>query len=321
MTNIKNRVLPAIAALLLLSAGSGPATQSQAQQTASVAPSSGAAITDKRPVVHSDGIRFGAYDPHGDFASQQNVATEHLFLPWEDVDLETLRAADAYAQARGRNLLITIEPWSWDAGWRLTSAQLREKVLRGDYDGNMRAIASLISQLKSPTIVRWGQEMEDTSGRFSWAGWNPEDYVTAYRRMMDIVRKEAPGTQMMWSPKGMAGLEAYYPGDGYVDIVGLSVFGLEPYDKLAHGGARDFRQALSEGYRRVEPFAKPVWVAELGYEGSDGYMRPWIDTATLKQSDFPRLQEVVYFNDRDVHPWPFDLGRPNWRVIKGDETN
>ncbi len=50
-------------------------------------------------------------------------------------------------------------------------------------------------------------------------------------------------------------------------------------------------------------------------------MRPWIDTVTLKHSDFPKLEEVVYFNDRDVHAWPFNLGRPNWRVIKGDETN
>lgn len=124
------------------------------------------AIIDKRPVVHADGIKFGAYDPHGDFGAQANVATEALFLPWEDVDLETLRVADAYALARGRNLLITVEPWSWDVDWRLTSAQLRAKVLRGDYDVNMRSIAHMISELKSPVIVRWGQEMEDKSGRF-----------------------------------------------------------------------------------------------------------------------------------------------------------
>ncbi len=55
---------------------------------------------------------------------------------------------------------------------------------------------------------------------------------------------------------------------------------------------------------------KPIWVAELGYEGSDAYIKPWMETATMKQSDFPELQEVVYFNDRDVHAWPFNLGGP-----------
>ncbi|EJZ17072.1 cellulase H precursor protein, partial [Rhizobium sp. Pop5] len=190
-------------ALLLLSVADLPGRSEM--QYAGIVPNPAASvrtITDKRPVVHADGIKFGAYDPNGDFGAQANVATEHLFLPWEDVDLETLRVADAYALARGRNLLITVEPWSWDVNWRLSSNELRRKVLRGDYDVNMRAIAQMISQLKSPVVLRWGQEMEDKSGQFSWSGWNPQDYIAAYQRMMDIVREEAPGTELMWSPKG-----------------------------------------------------------------------------------------------------------------------
>ena len=59
-------------------------------------------LADKRPTLHADGIRFGAYDPHGDFTGQTGVATEHLFLPWEDVDLDSLALADAYAMERKR---------------------------------------------------------------------------------------------------------------------------------------------------------------------------------------------------------------------------
>lgn len=40
----------------------------------------------------------------------------------------------------------------------------------------------------------------------------------------------------------------------------------------------------------------------------------------MKQSDFPEFQDIVYFNDRDVHAWPFDLVRPDWRVIE-DASN
>jgi endoglucanase len=47
-------------------------------------------------------VPFGVYDPHGDFADYPSVKIEHLFMPWEDVDLSTLKAADAYALARGR---------------------------------------------------------------------------------------------------------------------------------------------------------------------------------------------------------------------------
>ncbi|MBB3407844.1 endoglucanase [Rhizobium sp. BK316] len=319
MKTLAKRISTATIAILLVGVADLP-HRSAAQNAAAVLNAGAQTITDKRPAIHADGIKFGAYDPHGDFGAQQSVTTEHLFLPWEDVDLETLRVADAYALARGRNLLITVEPWSWDVDWRLTSTELRQKLLRGDYDANMRAIAMMIAQLKSPVIVRWGQEMEDKTGRFSWSGWNPPDYIAAYSRMMDIVRQKAPGTKLMWSPKGEPGLNAYYPGDNYVDFVGLSVFGLEAYDKIAHNGPRTFTEALKPGYDLVAQYGKPVWVAELGYEGSDNYIKPWMDTAATKQSDFPELQEVVYFNDRDVHAWPFDLGRPDWRVIE-DASN
>lgn len=280
----------------------------------------GSAIRDKRPTLHPDGLRFGAYDPHGDFTQQTNVGTEALFMPWEDVDLSSLPAADIYAGERGRDLLVTVEPWSWDRDWRLTSSQLRERILAGGYDTNMREIARLVGKMKNPVIVRWAQEMEDRDGRFSWSGWEPDAFITAYRRMMDIVRNEAPNARLMWSPKGLAGLEGYYPGNDYVDYVGLSVFGLEAYDKIAHGKPRSFQEAITDGYRRVEGFEKPVWVAELGYEGSDSYLTAWMADVTRKFAEFPRLEEVVYFNDREVHPWPYNLGRPDWRVVRNTST-
>ena len=39
-----------------------------------------------------------------------NAKIEHLFLPWEDVDLSTLSMADDYAAQRGRTLLISRTP-------------------------------------------------------------------------------------------------------------------------------------------------------------------------------------------------------------------
>lgn len=321
MKKLNKKILSAAAIAILFSAAAYPVVQSQAQNAAGMTAATLRSITDKRPTLHADGIKFGAYDPHGDFGQQQGVATEHLFLPWEDVDLDSLKTADAYALERKRNVLITVEPWSWDVSWRLTSDELRRKILQGGYDENMHAIARMVSQMKSPVIIRWGQEMEDKSGRFSWSGWAPNDYITAYRHMMDIVRKEAPNAKLMWSPKGEDGLQAYYPGDNYVDFVGLSVFGLEAFDKIEHGGPWTFGQSLKKGYGLVEKYNKPIWVAELGYEGNDAYIKPWMNDVTLKTSEFPKLEEVVYFNDKDVHPWPHNLGKPNWRVVRNDQTN
>lgn len=80
---MKKNLSTAAIALLLLCVADLPGRSEV--QYAGIAPNPAAAartIIDKRPVLHTEGIKFGAYDPHGDFGAQANVATEALFLPW-----------------------------------------------------------------------------------------------------------------------------------------------------------------------------------------------------------------------------------------------
>ncbi|NKW10574.1 mannan endo-1,4-beta-mannosidase [Ochrobactrum tritici] len=237
-----------------------------------------------------------------------------MFLPWEDVDLASLSTADAYAQERGRELLITIEPWSWARDWRVAPDDLLSGIVRGRYDSNMAAVCSAASKLKSPVTIRWAQEMDDKAGQFTWSYWPAEGYIRAYQHVVSVCRKSLPHAKYMWSPKGEEGLEAYYPGDGYVDVIGLSVFGYETYDMLELGRASTFVERAKPGYDRVVGFKKPIVIAELGYEGSDTYVRAWAQETNKPQPEFPKLTAAVYFNDREVYPWPRGVGRPDWRV-------
>ena len=164
-------------------------------------------------------------------------------------------------------LLITVEPWSWSADFASARLNCCDGILDGRYDANITAVCSAVSELKSPISIRWGQEMEDPSGYFPWAQWSPKDFIAAYQHFVTECRKHLPDAKYVWSPKGNKSLADFYPGDQYVDVVGLSVFGYQPYDKINFGGERTFAQALEPGYRLVEGFGKPIIVAELGYEG------------------------------------------------------
>lgn len=269
---------------------------------------------DKRPVITADTLTAGAYDPHGDYTDDTGSKIEHLFLPWEDVELTSLSIADDYARQRDRSLMITVEPWSWARDWRVSPEDLLSGILSGRYDSNMGAVCSAAANLKSPVTIRWAQEMEDNDGQFTWAFWRHEGYVQAYRHVIDVCRKHLPSAQYMWSPKGEEGLEAYYPGDEYVDVIGLSVFGYQPYDQLEAGRNMTFVERTKPGYDRVAHFGKPIVIAELGYEGDDNYVRDWATEANKPHAEFPALTTVVYFNDREVYLWPRDVGRPDWRV-------
>lgn len=270
----------------------------------------------KRPVLSATSIGFGAYDPNGDFSEPSSSDIEHLFLPWEDVDLYTLAEADNYAKERGRILLITVEPWSWSPKWRFSSQELLSSILNGQRDDNMAAVCSMAATLKSPVIIRWGQEMDEADSQFSWSHWRGKDFITAYQRMVTVCRTHLKTAKYMWSPKGNEGLETFYPGDEFVDIVGLSVFGLQKYDHDTAGRDQTFSQRLAPGYNRVKGYGKPIIVAELGYEGDQSYVRNWAQDVATPHAEFPHLAAVIYFNDREINPWPQGYGRPDWRIVQ-----
>lgn len=315
------KILSNIAKATMLSVATLALSQAALGQSIPLGIPSGAGQTmpqglDKRPVVTDASIDVGAYDPHGDFTRDARIKIEHLFLPWEDVELATLAIADDYARERGRTVLISVEPWSWSVDWRVTPEELLQGILAGRYDANMAAVCQAANGMESPVIIRWAQEMDETDAQFSWAQWPAESYVAAFRRVVTECRKHLTNARYMWSPKGNTDLQEFYPGDDYVDLIGLSVFGLQEYDRGNFGKDRTFAEALERGYELTLGYQKPIWVAELGYEGDEDYVRRWAQDAANSGDEFPNLAAVVYFNDREVYPWPEPYGLPDWRVVK-----
>lgn len=261
-------------------------------------------------------VPYGAYDPEGYYSDDPVPVIEHVFLPWQDVFLPSLDDADAYALARNRALLITIEPWTWTRDERNTAASLQQGIADGAYDANMAAICGRIGTLQSPATVRWAHEMEVKDGQFIWSNWRPATYVAAFRRIITVCREAAPGVNMMWSPQGDEGMEEYYPGDDFVDLVGISVFGLQAFDRLNFDRDRSYAEIFTPRYLRAAAFGKPVVVAELGYSGRADYVSAWEAEVRQPRADASALAGVVYFNQKEVYPWPDDLGLPDWRVTQ-----
>ncbi|NIZ12730.1 glycoside hydrolase family 26 protein [Phaeobacter sp. HF9A] len=256
---------------------------------------------------------FGVYDPNGGFTDDPDVQIEHLFLPWEDVYLPSLTAADDYALERGRSILVTIEPWTWSRDQRNTPAALIEGIFGGEYDANIREICSILSEFSSPVTIRWAQEMEDASGQFIWADWQPETYIAAYRRVVETCRTVADDIDYMWSPLGYETLADYFPGEDYVDVIGISVFGLQAWEEQILGEAQGFLDIFEPRYDRVRAFGLPIVVAELGYIGDADYVASWNAAVRQNLDAYEALQAVVYFNQKEVYPWPDGFGLPDWQ--------
>jgi len=258
-------------------------------------------------------LELGVYDPDAVFERREDIQIEHIYVPWIGLDLSSLDDADDYAHDRGRNLQVTVEPWSWDLRRRVGAEQLKSGIFSGRYDDNMATICRKLGTLESDVTVRFAHEMNHHSSRYPWAGWPPEEYVRAYRRMIGVCRSVATGLRYMWSPLDADQFYDYYPGRDFVDVIGFSVFGYQRYDRHEFGRDRTFAEILKPGYDLAVNFCKPIVVAELGYTGDADYIARWDQSLRAAKADFPALTGIVYYYEKEVYPWPDGFGRPDWR--------
>jgi hypothetical protein len=99
-------------------------------------------------------------------------------------------------------------------------------VAEGLHDAEFEAAARAISEAHPQAIIRLGWEMN--LSEMAWfAKGHEADYITAFRRVVEIFRRHSAGFKFDWCP-GWGPQEmpadASYPGDDVVDYIGLDVY-------------------------------------------------------------------------------------------------
>ncbi len=260
------------------------------------------------------GTTLGVYDPDGSFGPATNITIEHIYLPLVGVDLDSLRMAGDYAAARGRDLLVTVEPWSWNSSWDPSNESLAAAIRNGETTDDIIALCKTIGRLPRQVTLRWGHEMEAKTNRYAWTLLEPVDYIAGYRQFVTLCRQYAPAAKFMWSPLGLPDLIRYYPGDDVVDVVGVTVFALQAYEQDHHGWDRNVTEIAKERLALVARFGRPMMIAELGCSGDQTYREECREEILALDVEIPRLAGAVYFNDVEPVAWPEGYGRPDWRL-------
>lgn len=256
---------------------------------------------------------LGVYDPSGAFADSEAIAIEHIYTFWVDYSVESLKDAEEYARTRGRALLVTMEPHTWDAANEPTPEVLLDEILSGEHDAGIKTLCGAIGDFETETTIRWGHAMDSKLERYPWSNWEPSDFIAAYRHVHDVCAAEALDANFMWAPSGRENMEDYYPGDDYVDLIGLSVFALQQYNLDTRGEPGTLVEDLRGTYERVLHHGKPIMV-ELAFEGDEAFEAAWIEAVREAGEQFPEVEAIVYFNAIDPYPWPEPYGNPDWRV-------
>src|SRR5690606_34259529 len=103
----------------------------------------------------------------------------------------------------------------------------------------------------------------------SWVTWsgNPKLYIEKFRLVAKVMEEEAPNVAMVWSPAANPkhNIHDYYPGDDYVDWVGLSIYSVKFFNgdvksPADHVNPLDSLDYVYQAYAE----RKPIMVSEYG---------------------------------------------------------
>jgi beta-mannanase len=261
--------------------------------------------------------KLGAYDPHHLLKDERGISIEHTFIYWQEFDSGQFKTFASSAMQRGRQLMVTVEPWTRAANWKDGRESLLSDVLQGAFDNEIKSICHAIGAAAGPVMVSWGHEMDEQEGRYPWANQEPEKYKSAYRYFVDQCRPHAPNARFGWTPKGEETMGVYYPGDTYVDFIGLTLFDVQDWNR-EHRDRRSFEEKFGALHAHVVGYGKPIVLAEFGVKGDDEYRETWLSCAQERLAKFERVEALVYFNDRETWRWPKPYGHPDWRIKSSD---
>ncbi len=260
-----------------------------------------------------------AFDSALGTKGQQPLSVIHFFQPFAlaaDEDEHWLPSTAEINRliAQGYLPMITLED-HYVKPDKSTPQPNLYSILEGHYDDFFKEWAHRIREVDGVVLVRLLHEFNG-----DWYPWctanndqNPQLVVRAYRHIHDVFKAaDASNVRFVWCPNSMSKpqedwnyiLDAY-PGDDYVDFVGIDIYngagdGLQPW--------RSFRKEGIENYFLLTQHLplKPLIVCETASrertaaEASDGQDKAaWIvQMSEALRSDMAHVRLLTWFNER-----------------------
>jgi hypothetical protein len=213
-----------------------------------------------------------------------------------------------------------------------------QMIIDGKFDADLKMWALKAREYASPIILEYGTECND--GSRPWSGqWNgidkhnkpmsttygdlilpdgPEEFVSAYRHIVKLIRDDMHCSNITWvfhitpvdnpsTPENA--FETYYPGDDFVDWVGVSIYGSKNPHETEPTPLFDL---MNDCYPRIQKMAKdkPIVIAELGctvgkYLTNDKWAKAAL--ADLLSNKWPKVIGFSWWNQRWKYVAPADM--------------
>jgi len=165
-----------------------------------------------------------------------------------------------------------------------------DSIINGSQDGVIKNFAGKVCP---NTIVSLFHEMNGNWSPWDGAHNSTTKVIAAYKHIHDLMGSKV---KYAWVVNNVSvpdtasnRLENYYPGDNYVDYVGVDAFAF---------GRESFSQLVPTSLlTRLKAYNKPVWVTSFGYPSSSAQSN-WI-TSVVTYAKSNNIGALIYFNYYD----------------------
>ena len=229
------------------------------------------------------------------------------------------------AWAEGRILEVTLQSWilASESDRHLPYSQGLSRlgeILNGVHDPALRQFARDARASGATFFFRFDNEMNgDWSpwSAFQW-GKDTEIYQAAWRHVHRIFREEgAVNAVFVWNPNNQDlpayrwnSSPLYYPGDSYVDWVGLTAY------NRGNASPGDHWQSFSELYQQAYQMSqviypeKPLLITEFASHDSPGNKPEWIRHALREICRYPAIRYAVWWDGQEGELLRYRLDQP-----------
>lgn len=256
-------------------------------------------------------VKWGAYVGWQDTAMSnfesvtgKQPQMEMVFVHWGNDNFPfylTPRVKD-----KGRTMVIFWEAVDYSRDYFNQPEYSFDSVLAGRMDGYFQKFATDAKNYGGEIILIPYSEMN--GNWFPWgitvAGNTPEKQIAAYRRIHDFFLN-VPNVKFGWAvnsdsvPDTAANrYELVYPGDAYVDIVGVDGFAGLPSDPWM-----TFDQLFRDPFTRLKQYNKPIYIFSMA-AAQDSRKAAWITNAlTVELPKWTEVKGILWFNENKERDW------------------
>ena len=203
---------------------------------------------------------------------------------------------------------------------------------RGLQEVTKEAITVYAEELRDlgvPVFLRYASEMNG-----KWVPWhgNPSLYIEKWKMVHDIMEQVAPNVAMVWSPSEMPldQIDAYYPGDNYVDWVGISIYSaqFENGDITKPTDRRNPLEAVDYIYNKYAA-RKPIMISEYAASHEAGFAPNKQDTTQFAKAKmtyfyeslkmkYPRVKCIQWYSADNYNLADKSKNRVNYSLLEGE---